>query len=77
MAENEQLAVHDPTLTLISETYNKIGEQLNTIINDAIAKFVMGEIDEEGWKKEIERWRQEGGDQVAKEYEEQYANINN
>ena len=77
MEENEQLAVHDPTLTLISETYNTIGDQLNTIINDAIAKFVMGEIDEEGWKREIERWRQEGGDQVAKEFEEKYEKISN
>jgi putative aldouronate transport system substrate-binding protein len=32
----------------------------------------MGEIDEEGYKKSLEQWRKAGGDQIIKEFTEDY-----
>ncbi len=74
--DNENYIVNDPTLSLISQTSNQMGSQLETIITDANIKFVMGEIDEKGWKAEIEMWRERGGDKIAKEYAEAFAKLN-
>lgn len=71
---NEEFAVPNPALNLKSEMYNERGGELEQIITDAQTKFIMGKIDEAGWKAEIERWRTSGGDQIAKEYKESYAN---
>lgn len=74
--ENEQYAIHNPAINLISETQAERGSQLNTIISDANIKFIMGQIDEEGWKSEIEKWRSGGGDQIAEEFAEEYSKFN-
>lgn len=71
-AENEKYMVADPTLPLVSETYLEVGAQIDTILKDADVKFVMGEIDEEGWKNEVQKWRERGGDKIAQEYAEAY-----
>jgi len=71
--ENEQYAIHNPTINLISETQAEKGSQLNTIIEDANIKYIMGEIDVDGWKAQIENWRSSGGDQMAEEYAKEFA----
>lgn len=71
-AQNEQIAVPDLTLPLISETNLTLGSELNTIINDAIPQYIMGEIDEDGWAAAIERWLREGGVTVMEEYTAAY-----
>lgn len=71
-AENEKYMIADPTLPLVSETYLEVGAQLDTILSDADVKFVLGEIDEEGWKAEVRKWRERGGDKIAQEYAEAY-----
>jgi len=68
--ENEEYMVSDPTLSLVSDTYLEMGEQLEVILNDAHVKYIMGEIDEKGWKDAVEEWKKRGGDKIAKEYEE-------
>lgn len=68
--ENEKYMVSDPTLALVSDTYLEMGEQLEVILNDAHVKYIMGEIDEKGWKAAVEEWKSRGGDKIAKEYEE-------
>lgn len=73
--DNIQYAVFDPTLALISPTQAEIGTQLNSIINDALVKFIIGEINEDGWKKEVQRWRDAGGAKVAQEYAAEYAKM--
>jgi putative aldouronate transport system substrate-binding protein len=72
--ENENYIVPNPALTLKSNTYNERGGELEQIITDAQTKFIMGQIDEAGWKAEVERWRKSGGDQMAAEYKESYKN---
>lgn len=73
--ENEEFAIHNPTTKLISDTQAEKGPQLNTIISDANIKYIMGQLDEKGWKKEIDRWRTSGGDKMAEEYAQEYAKL--
>lgn len=64
--------IGDPTLPLSSETFNEVGSQLEQQIWDAGVKFVTGAIDESGWLAEVDRWRQDGGDQMTAEYQAEY-----
>jgi|SRR5690625_4051445 len=68
--DNENYLVHDPTVTLESETYIRDGERLQEIINDATYNFMLGEIDEDEFNKEVEKWREQGGDKIIEEYNE-------
>lgn len=70
--ENESYIVPNPALTLESVTNDERGKELDTIITDAQTKYIMGKIDDEGWRKEIVKWRNAGGDQLIREYEESY-----
>jgi putative aldouronate transport system substrate-binding protein len=71
--ENAKFAVADPTMTLISKTWNEKGNELLQILTDAKVKFVMGKIDENGFKAAVEQFKKVGGEQTAKEYAEAYA----
>ncbi|WP_168121776.1 extracellular solute-binding protein [Paenibacillus sp. HB172176] len=65
--EDEQYAIANPAWTLVSETYSKLSGTLDPIIEDARNMFVLGELDEAGWNKELEHWRKAGGDKVIEE----------
>lgn len=69
---NPNFAVPDPSMSLISDTYVSSGNQLDNIRRDANSKFIMGELDEVGWKAEMARWHEEGGDKIIAEYEAGY-----
>lgn len=73
--ESIQYAVHNPVINLISETASQKGGQLNKQIDDAIVKYVMGNINEDGWKAAVQHWRESGGDKIAQEYAEKFAKI--
>lgn len=70
-----KFAVMNPTLALTSETQNTKGVELGTLINDSKTKFILGKIDEAGWKKAIEDWRKAGGDKIIQEYNDGYAKL--
>ena len=70
--ENEPYAVADPTLGLISELYNEIGGDLDTLLSDAATLYIMGEIDMEEYENRMQQWRDQGGDDIAAEYAELY-----
>ncbi|WP_175640628.1 extracellular solute-binding protein [Metabacillus schmidteae] len=70
--ENAEFAVLDPTVPLDSQTANERGTELEKIIIDATIKYIMGELDEKGFDDAVEKWKQSGGDSMAKEYEEAY-----
>lgn len=44
------------------------------MIADAQTKYIMGKIDENGWKQEIENWANAGGTKIREEYAEDYKN---
>jgi putative aldouronate transport system substrate-binding protein len=65
--ENEEIVVPNPAEALVSEVYAQKGQQLDTIINDARIKFIVGQIDEAGFKDAIKLWLSTGGDDYIKE----------
>ncbi len=73
LVENEKKAVFDPTVPFISQTFVEKGAQLDKQIQDARNKFIIGELDEAGWKSAIDTWRKNGGDKIAEEYSVDYA----
>ncbi|MDQ0062503.1 extracellular solute-binding protein [Paenibacillus harenae] len=70
--ENEAYIVSNPALTLNSDTYAERGRELEIMIMDTQTKFIIGKLDEEGWKNGIDKWRKSGGDKLIREYEEAY-----
>lgn len=66
---NKNYVVNNPANPLVSDTFTERGVELEQIIKDADVKFIMGKINEEQWKKEMERWWSSGGETIAKEYE--------
>lgn len=72
MNENARYAVHNVVLPFISDTNVETGGDLENQINDAKIKYVIGELDLDGWKAAIEDWKAAGGEQIIKEYSEQY-----
>ncbi|MBP1991702.1 extracellular solute-binding protein [Paenibacillus eucommiae] len=77
IVENEKYAVYDPTVPLISKTFTEKGAQLQTEIEDARNKFLIGELDEAGWNKAIETWSNNGGKQIEEEFTADYAKSQN
>jgi putative aldouronate transport system substrate-binding protein len=70
--EATAFAISDPAAPLESKTYTEKGARLQTIITDATYKFMMGNIDENGFKAAIEKWKNDGGAQVIEEYNQAY-----
>jgi putative aldouronate transport system substrate-binding protein len=70
--DNERFVVLNPALNLQSATFSDKGEELDLLITDAETRFIMGKIDEDGWKSEVERWRQHGGARMMQEYRDSY-----
>jgi len=69
-----QFAVHNPALNLSSAIYSERGKELETMIQDAETKYIVGKLDDAGFQAEVEKWRKSGGDQLIKEYEAAYKN---
>ena len=66
--ENNNHLIHDPTITLDSDTYVKDGARLQEIINDATYNYMLGEIDMAGFDAEVEKWKSQGGSKIIEEY---------
>ncbi|GGJ00549.1 extracellular solute-binding protein [Paenibacillus hunanensis] len=72
IADNANYAVLNPAYSLDSETYNTQGSELQKIITDATYKYILGEIDEAGFKEALETWKSSGGNSIIAEYEAAY-----
>ncbi|WP_248928595.1 extracellular solute-binding protein [Paenibacillus hamazuiensis] len=70
---NEKIVVHNPGEPFTTPTYTQKGTQLDQIVEDARTKFIVGKIDEAGYKADMELWRKSGGDDYTKEMNEAYA----
>jgi putative aldouronate transport system substrate-binding protein len=71
-ADNEKFIVGDPTIGLESKTYDEKSVELYKIVSDATYKYILGQIDEAGFRQEVERWKRNGGQQMMDEYTEAY-----
>lgn len=72
IADNKGIAVLNPAATLLSPTQAEKGTELQKIITDATYKFILGTIDEEGFQREVDKWRKGGGDKIITELNEEY-----
>ncbi len=70
--ENLPNTVHNPALSLVSDTYTAKGKSLEQIIQDATINYIMGKIDLNGFKVEVQRWYSEGGQDALNEYQSAY-----
>lgn len=74
MKDNEKYIVSNPAEPLVSDTYSKKGPQLDEIMSTAKTSFIVGKLDEVAYKAEIDRWKQQGGndyiDEINKAYKE-------
>jgi len=68
IADNDNYLIHDPTINLESETFVKDADRLQEIINDATYNYMLGEIDEDGFNKEVEKWKDQGGAKMIEEF---------
>jgi putative aldouronate transport system substrate-binding protein len=75
LLENVKVAVVNPFAPLDSATFLEKGAKLQKMIDDAKIKFIMGVIDDKGWKATIEQWRKDGGDKMIEEYKAEYAKL--
>jgi putative aldouronate transport system substrate-binding protein len=69
---NEKFIVRDPTASLESKTFDERGLSLQDIIDDATYHYILGKIDEQGFRDAIGRWYDEGGRQIVEEYNLEY-----
>ncbi|WP_100406290.1 extracellular solute-binding protein [Bacillus solitudinis] len=75
MLDNNNILINDPTAPLDSKTYGEKGSFLQQIIDDATVLYMLGDIDEDGFRDAIANWEQQGGDQIIAEYNEGYQNL--
>ena len=65
-------AVFNPTASLTSEVETTRGATLGNIIADARVQFISGQIDQDEFLAEVERWKESGGNDVIAELTELY-----
>ena len=70
--QGERYAVTNPSYPLFSPTLAERGASLDQIVLDATVRFINGLITEAQFQAEVTRWKNQGGDQVAREYAEAY-----
>ncbi|WP_413379335.1 extracellular solute-binding protein [Alkalihalobacillus sp. 1P02AB] len=70
--QNEKHLIHNPTISLDSNTFVIKGSQLKQMIEDATIQFILGQIDEEGFQKAVENWYKSGGNQIIEEFTQSY-----
>ncbi|SDD61828.1 extracellular solute-binding protein [Auraticoccus monumenti] len=66
-ARDLETAVYNAAAALVSPTASSQGAVLDQIVADARIQYVAGQIDEAGYRAEIQRWHTSGGDQVITE----------
>ncbi|WP_379158980.1 extracellular solute-binding protein [Paenibacillus sp. sgz5001063] len=72
LLENVKVGVADPTAALDSPTYTSKGVELQQIITDATYKYIYGQIDKAGFEKEVQAWKDRGGQKIIDEYNAVY-----
>lgn len=73
-AENMNYLISNPGKALLrtSDTYNSVGAQLDQLVSDGRIQYIVGKLDEAGWKALIESWKQQGGSAVIDEVNAAY-----
>jgi len=64
--------VNDPTLPLVSSVATELGPTLNNIVPDARIKYFSGQLDDAGFKAEIQKWFDQGGQKIVDDMNQLY-----
>ncbi|MGM0198352.1 extracellular solute-binding protein [Enterococcus sp. DIV1314a] len=72
IADNEAYAIVDPSQPLTSETYNTQWSTLVEGISDAYYKYMMGEIEMDGFDQAVETFKKNGGQTIIDEFTASY-----
>ncbi|PDO10938.1 MAG: peptide ABC transporter substrate-binding protein [Candidatus Reconcilbacillus cellulovorans] len=73
-ADNLRFLVPNPAESLVSETWLERRDELDGIIRDATFRFILGQLDENGFDAAVSAWRNAGGDRVIEEINAAYRN---
>lgn len=71
--DNESFLVEDPTIQLSSPTFDEKNAELSAIIGDATYNYILGHMDAEGFRQEIEHWKLSGGETIIREFAASFA----
>jgi putative aldouronate transport system substrate-binding protein len=74
--DNDNYLIHDPTIVLDSETFVTHGDRLQKLIDDATFRYILGQIDLDGFNEATERWKNEGGNDMIEEFTASYYSVN-
>lgn len=66
--DNESILINDPTTSLESKTNIEKGARLQEIIKNATYQYMLGDIDEAGFQKAVDKWLKDGGQQIIDEF---------
>ncbi|MFD0675699.1 MULTISPECIES: extracellular solute-binding protein [unclassified Paenibacillus] len=69
---NKVISVGNPAQSLYSPMMWEKESVLNSIIEDARTKYIIGQLNDAGWEEAIEQWKKNGGDNVISEFEADY-----
>ncbi|MNC70122.1 Lipoprotein LipO precursor [compost metagenome] len=67
--------ITDPTASLDSPTYSELGARLQELIKDGTYQFILGKIDENGFKAVTDKWLKDGGQKIVDEYNQEYTRL--
>ncbi|MBD2845525.1 extracellular solute-binding protein [Paenibacillus sp. IB182496] len=70
--DNTRFVVRDATANLESARDDESGLELQGIITDATYNFMLGYLDEQGFRREVQRWKDSGGARIIEEYNASY-----
>ncbi len=73
--EAARFMITDPTASLDSPTYAELGARLQDLIKDGTYQFILGKIDENGFKAVTDKWLKDGGQKIVDEYNQEYARL--
>lgn len=72
---NEPFAVPNIAEPLVSQLFLERGIELERPVHDASVKFILGALDEAGFKQAIAAWESAGGRKIIEEYTAEYKRI--
>lgn len=68
-----ETSIGNAALGLYSETDGRKWAQLERMMGDTQAEIMKGNQPISAWDDSVQRWKSQGGDQIARELEESYA----
>lgn len=72
VVDNNDILIENPIAGLESNTFTEMGVRLQQTIDDATYKYMLGEIDSDGFRAVVDKWLADGGQKIIDEYTAEY-----